>query len=418
MSNAGGTTTTRRRLIPLEDAREIVLADARPLDLEGVRLSDAHGRVLAHSVVATEPVPPFDNSAMDGFAVRAADTAGASSEEPVALRLVGESRAGMPAATGVGAGQAVAISTGAMLPDGADAIIPLEDARTDDGVAEVALEAVRGRFIRHRGDDIAEGDEAIATGTPLGPAELGVLASLGLTQIACRRQPRVALVISGDELAEPGAPLAHGQIHDSNAFTLGALARLAGADLVSTEHSGDDRDATRAALERALGSDVAVISGGVSVGEHDHVRGALAELGAEQGFWGVALRPGRPTWFGAHPGGALVFGLPGNPVSAMVTFLLFVRPVLLAMLGASPRRHRTTAVLDRDYVKQPGRAHAVRCRLELREDGWHARPTKEQTSHILTSMLGAEALALIPADSDTVTAGSRVEIELLPGALT
>ena len=418
MSGAEGATTTRRRLIPLEDAREIVLAEARTLDPERVRLSDAQARVLARPVVATDEVPPFDNSAMDGFAVRAADTAGARGEEPVALQLVGESRAGTPAPMDVDAGQAVAISTGAVLPGGADAIVPLEDARARDGVVEVGQEAVSGRFIRHRGDDIAAGEEVIAAGAPIGPAELGVLASLGVTEIMCTRRPRVALVISGDELVEPGAPLARGQIHDSNAFTLAALAELVGADVVTTEHVGDERDATRAALERALGADAAVISGGVSVGEHDHVRDALAELGAKQRFWGVALRPGRPTWFGPHPGGALVFGLPGNPVSAMVTFLLFGRPALLAMQGAHPKRRRTTAILDQEYSKPPGRAHAVRCRLTLHKDGWHVRPTKEQTSHILTSMLGAEALALIPTDFGSVAAGMRVEIELLPDGLT
>jgi molybdopterin molybdotransferase len=414
MSGSGSAATAARRLMPLEEAGRIVLAEAHPLDLEEVPLSAAQDRVLGAAVVATEPVPPFDNSAMDGFAVRAVDTAGASGEEPVALRLVGESRAGVPAPTEVEAGQAIAISTGAVLPGGADAIVPLEHARVRDGVVDIGLEAARGKFVRHRGDDIVAGREVIAAGTPIGPAELGVLASLGIVEVVCRRRPRVALVISGDELVEPGLPLAPGQIHDSNAFTLAALAALAGAELVATEHIGDDRDATRAALGQALDADAAVISGGVSVGERDHIRGVLAELGAEQHFWGVALRPGRPTWFGTHRSGALVFGLPGNPVSAMVTFLLFVRPVLLAMQGAQANRRRTTAVLDQEYSKPPGRARVIRCRLTLREDGWHVRPTKEQTSHILTSMLGAEALALIPADSHSVPAGAPVEIELLP----
>ena len=175
----------------------------------------------------------------------------------------------------------------------------------------------------------------------------------------------------------------------------------------------DDPGVTRAAIERALDSDVVVICGGVSVGGHDLVRAALAELGAEQVFWGVALRPGKPTWFGTHPGGALVLGLPGNPVSAVVTFLLFVRPAIAEMLGRDAGRPRAEAILEDDYAKKPGRAHAVRCRLELRDDGWHARTTGEQGSHVLTSMLGADALAMIPTDSGTVSAGTRVEIELL-----
>jgi molybdopterin molybdotransferase len=170
-----------------------------------------------------------------------------------------------------------------------------------------------------------------------------------------------------------------------------------------------------AAIERSLDAEVAVITGGVSVGEHDRIRAALAELGVEQVFWGVALRPGKPTWFGARKGGTIVFGLPGNPVSAMVTFHLFARPAIRARLGAFPHAERATAVLDEEYEKSsPGRAHAVRCRLRLGEDGWHIRPTKEQGSHVLTSMVGADVLAIVPADSGTVPAGERLEIELLP----
>jgi molybdopterin molybdotransferase len=221
-------------------------------------------------------------------------------------------------------------------------------------------------------------------------------------------------VISGDELAEPGSALRPGQIHDSNALSLGALTGIAGGELVSVDHAGDARDAIRAVLPGALEADITVISGGVSVGEHDHVRTVLGDLGVGQVFWGLALKPGRPTWFGVEPSGGLVFGLPGNPVSAMVCFALFLRPAILAMQGADPNPRRTTAVLDREYPKEPGRTHAVRCALELREDGWHARPTRpEQASHVLTSMLGADALAMIPTASGAVPAGERVEIELL-----
>jgi molybdopterin molybdotransferase len=221
-------------------------------------------------------------------------------------------------------------------------------------------------------------------------------------------------VISGDELAEPGRALEPGQIHDSNALTLGALTDLSGGELVSVDHVRDNEATTRTVLESASEADITLISGGVSVGEHDHVRTALADLGAEQLFWGLALKPGRPTWFGVGTGGALIFGLPGNPVSAMVCFTLLLRPAILAMQGADPHPRRTTAVFDREYPKEPGRAHAVRCALELREDGWHARPTRpEQASHVLTSMLGADALAMIPTASGAVRAGEPVEIELL-----
>jgi molybdopterin molybdotransferase len=222
-------------------------------------------------------------------------------------------------------------------------------------------------------------------------------------------------VVSGDELRPLGEPLGPGEIHDSNAYTLRALAEQAGAAIAMVSRVGDRPAAVREALAAALDADLMVVSGGVSVGAHDHVKAGLAELGARQAFWGIALRPGRPTWCGTHPDGALVLGVPGNPVSAMVCFLLLARPAIAALLGAEPAADRATAILDQHYEKRPGRAHAIRCRLRLDADGWHATPTKEQGSHVLTSMLGADALALIPTASGTVEAGQRVEIELLPG---
>jgi molybdopterin molybdotransferase len=244
-----------------------------------------------------------------------------------------------------------------------------------------------------------------------------VLASVGCDPVPCRRRARLALVGTGDELIEPSAEIGPGQIRDTNGVAVGALARLAGAELTSVRRVGDDREATREVLTEAIGSDVAVISGGVSLGEHDHVRPALEELGAVQLFWGVALRPGRPTWFGLMrggpaEGGGLVFGLPGNPVSAVVTFLLFVAPALRALAGLDPFEARTTATLEGGYEKRAGRAHAVRVSLRLTEDGWRATPTRpEQGSHILTSMLGADALAIVPTATERVEPGEQVEIE-------
>jgi molybdopterin molybdotransferase len=252
----------------------------------------------------------------------------------------------------------------------------------------------------------------LAAGTQIGPSELGVLASVGRASVACTRRPRVHVLTTGDELQPPGEPLRPGAIRNSNAHSVPPLGELAGAELVGVEMAPDDPGATRDALERALAADVVVVCGGVSVGEHDHVRPALEELGAEQVFWGVALRPGKPTWFGTRDR-TLIFGLPGNPVSAMVTFQLFVRPAIRTMLGAHEIVERSTAILDEDYPK-PGRAHLVRCRVELRDDGWHASPTGPQGSHVLTSMLDADALAVIPTAAATVHAGERVAIELLP----
>ncbi|HYX78293.1 MAG TPA: gephyrin-like molybdotransferase Glp [Solirubrobacterales bacterium] len=404
-------------LIEISEAQRRVLERCSPLGVEAVALKDALGRVLAEDVSSADDVPGFDNSAMDGFAVRAADTRGATSATPASLRIVDESRAGAPAASAVAAGEAIAISTGAMLPRGADAVVRVEDTAARDGRVEVAAEVEPGRDVRRAGDDVRAGEPVLAAGSILGPAEVGVLASIGHPTVRCARRPRVAVVTTGDELLDPSEPLRPGGVRNANAYSVPALAERAGAEVVAVEVAPDDRAATAAVLERALAADVAVVCGGVSVGEHDHVRAALAELGVEQVFWGVALRPGKPTWFGIHAGGpeggALVFGLPGNPVSAMVTFILLARPAIAALLGAPLEAKRTTAILDQPYDKRPGRAHAVRCTLELRDDGWHASPTGEQGSHVLTSMLGAEALAILPTGSGPASAGDRVDIELL-----
>ena len=246
----------------------------------------------------------------------------------------------------------------------------------------------------------------------MAPAELGVLASIGEQTPPCFTPPRVAILTTGDELAAPDERLAPGMVHDSNSYSVPALARGAGAEVVSVDRATDDPRATSDAIASLLDADVAVVCGGVSVGAHDHVRACLAQLGIDEHFYGIALKPGKPTWFGSS-GPTLVFALPGNPVSAMVTFILLVRPALWARAGIPPQQRRSSAILARDYAKQPGRAHAVRCTLELHEDGWRAEPTGPQDSHILTSMLGAEALAIIPTDSGPVRAGERVEIELL-----
>ncbi|MGN6372338.1 MAG: molybdopterin molybdotransferase MoeA [Solirubrobacteraceae bacterium] len=403
------------KALDIEHARSLVLGRSAPLASESVSLRCALGRTLAADARAIEQVPSFENSAMDGFAVRAADTTAATSDSPVALRIVGESRAGVPSSASVGSGEAVRISTGAMLPDAADAVVRVEDARTSEGRVEVLHAVAPGHDVRRAGEDVERGARVLHRGVTHGPAELGVLASLGCANVACTRLPRVAVLTTGDELLEPDEPYRRGGVRNTNAFTIPSLVERSGAEVVERSTVPDERGATHEAIAAALGNDVLVVCGGVSVGEHDHVRPALAELGIEQVFWRIALRPGGPTWFGAKRDGCLVFGLPGNPVSAMVTFLLLVRPALRALSGAAHDRTRTRAVLDEDYRKPPGRAHAVRCKLELREDGWHARATGAQGSHILTSMLGADALALIGADSEGVNAGESVEIELMAG---
>jgi molybdopterin molybdotransferase len=365
-------------------------------------------------VHGVDPVPAFDSSAMDGFALRCADVSTAGPHVPAALRVAGESRAGHPSATPLGRAEAVAISTGAMIPTGADAVVAVEHTRRLDGRVEVLTAVAPGDYVRLAGEDIQAGQLVLAHGTRLGPAELGVLASLGRAEVRCASRPRVAVITTGDELVAPGVELTPGGVHDANAYSVPALARQLGAELESLATVPDDASMTRGAIENALaGANIVVICGGVSVGAHDHVRPSLAALGVDEHFWGVALRPGKPTWFGTR-GTTLVFGLPGNPVSAMVTFTLLVAPAVDALSGALTDQRRTTATFTRDYAKAPGRAHAVRCRLTLSDRGWRAEPTGDQRSHILTSMLGADALAIVPTASGDVRAGEQVEVALLP----
>lgn len=394
-------------LISIDAARERVLAATRPLAAEEVPLSGALGRVLAEDVTSGLSVPAFASSAMDGYAV--------ASGPEAELEVIGESRAGHPAAVRVGPGAAVRISTGAAVPDGADAVVPVENAEAALTNGRVRVPAtVAGENVRYPGEDVAAGRRVLEAGTRLGPAELGVAASVGRPALRCRLRPRVAVLVTGDELTEPGATLRPGGIYSSNSYALAGQVELAGAELVMRQTVPDDFDATRDTIERALAAaDLVVVSGGVSVGPHDHVKDALAALGAEERFWGVLLRPGKPTWFGTHGDRTLVFGVPGNPVSAMVTFQLFARPALAALQGADPSATRGWAVLDEPVPRHPRREQTVRVRLRAAEEGWHALLTGGQDSHMLSSMLGADALARIAPGEGVVAEGDRVEIELL-----
>jgi molybdopterin molybdotransferase len=393
-------------LIDIATARELVLGRVQPLADERVPIEDALGRTLAEDVVSTEALPPFDSSALDGFAV--------GSLEGGELPLVGESRAGSPYSEALQPGQAIRISTGAVAPPGAAAVVGVERATADDGVVQLPTDLKDGANIRRSGEDLQEGERILEAGTDLGPAELAVLASLGRTHALCGRAPTVTVLTTGDELVEPGTPLEPGMIRNSNAYGLAASAQQAGATVIARAIVRDTREHTTDAIVQAIDtSDVVLISGGVSVGPHDHVKPALANIGAEEVFWRVALKPGKPTWFGIAPGGKLVFGLPGNPVSALITFHLFARPALRRLAGADALDTRTTGIIDVDFPRESGRDQVLRCRLDARPDGWHVQPTKPQASHVLSSMVGAQALALIPRGEDEITQGTRIDIELL-----
>jgi molybdopterin molybdotransferase len=388
--------------IPIDEARAKILEHVRPLPSEDVAVQDALGRVLAEDVVADRDVPSFANSAMDGFAVR-------SGPAGRALRIVGESRAGAPAGVGVDDGQAVRISTGAAIPEGADAVLQVERVTVDGDTVTLEDDVAPGRNVRPAGDDLNAGQTVLPAGTRMGAAEIGIAVVAGRGTVRCARAPRVVVLATGDELVAPGGPLAPGQLHNSNGATLAALATQAGARVLRTETVVDTEEATRRAIAAALEeADVLVLSGGVSVGPHDHVRPALQALGVDEVFWRVALRPGRPTWFGTR-GETLVFGLPGNPVSAMVTFMLFARPALGAMQGAPHEPERIVSHLAEAIPRHPDRDECVRVTLR---DGF-ATPTGPQGSHQLSSMLGADGFAIVTAGEGLALPGDQVVVELV-----
>ena len=397
--------------ISIEDARRQVLEHATRLEAEQVELDDALGRVLAQDAVAPNPVPPFDCSTMDGFALRAGDT----TEAPARLRIVDEARAGTSAGVHVEAGTAIRISTGAPIPDGADAVMRQELTSVDDATVTIDEAVTAGTDVRVAGGDIPAGSTVLKAGTLLTGPEIGVLAAVNIARPSVVRRPRIALVGTGDELIDPGGPLKPGQIRDTNSYALSAAARLAGAEVILRVKVGDDRDATIATLREAMrGADVLATVGGVSVGPHDHVRPALTALGAREIFGRVSLRPGGQICFFVAQDGTLVFALPGNPVSATVSFRLFVVAALDALLGRGRTERRTTATAATELPGRIGRTTAVRCHAELRSDGWYVAPSQShQDSHVLTSMLGIDAYAFVPEDRASLAAGEAVDVEFV-----
>jgi molybdopterin molybdotransferase len=374
-----------------------VLKRATPLEAEDVPVASAAGRVLAEPALAITDLPPFDSSAMDGFAVRAADT-------PGALRVVGHSAAGSPETRELGPGEAIVISTGAVVPAGADAVVPVE--RTS---GEVEVERVgRGENIRPRGGDVHAGTVVAAAGTLLRPAQLGALAAAGVATVRCSRRPRATVLATGSELRAPGEPLAPGEIYESNTVLLAAQLASAGAEVTVRDPVGDDAESTRTALEQGLAGDVLVTSGGVSMGPHDLVRAALAELGADEIFWRVAVKPGKPIAFSVR-GSTLVFGLPGNPVSSLVGFELFVRPALLALQGAAaPGPAYLPGRLGAPVRRDEHRDELVRARSKVDGGAVVLQPLAGQESHMIVRSAGASALVFVPRGAGALPEGAPV----------
>jgi molybdenum cofactor synthesis domain-containing protein len=401
-------------LVPVEEVRAFVLAACPPGPVVEVPLAEALGTVAAAEVLAPEPVPAFDNSAMDGFAVRAADVAGA----PTTLRVVGTQLAGPVVPLEVGPGEAVRIMTGAAVPAGADAVVMIERTSPAPDGGSVVVEAAvdRGTAVRRTGDDLRAGDVVVAPGTVLTPGRLGVLASVGAATVAVHRRPRVGVLSTGDELVDVDRPLEPGLVRDSNRPTLLALVETSGFVPVDLGRAPDDEAAITSAVHSAVeGCDAVLTSGGVSMGDVDLVKVVLDRIGDMRWFQ-VAVKPAKPFAFGTVEG-MPVFGLPGNPVSSMVSFELFARPALRRMAGfgeGSLERPGVRAVADEDLRRQPdGKVHYLRVVTRRGPDGrWGVRSAGGQGSHQLAAMAAADGLAVLP-DGDGVAAGGEVDVLLL-----
>jgi molybdopterin molybdotransferase len=403
-------------MLTVEEALERILAEITPLGQETVALPEALGRVLAQPIASAESVPPFANSAMDGYALRSADTQSASPAHPHRLRLVGTVQAGSVASRPVGPGEAMRILTGAPVPPGADAVIQQELTETSEGWVQLQAPVAPGNNVRHAGEDIQPGTRVLEERAVLGPSEIGVLASLGVPEVRVYRRPVVSILATGDELVEVRERLRPGQIRNSNSYLVAAAVTQAGGVPRRLGIARDEVDDLRAKLLAAQEADLIITSGGVSVGDYDLVKDILREQGVID-FWRVNLRPGKPLAFG-RLGGTPLLGLPGNPVSAAVTFELFARPVLRKMQGYTNwLRPQVTARMLEHFNDPSNRRHYVRARVEVRPEGFVATTTGPQGSHILTSMLGANALLVIPENHPPLHPGDLVQALVLAEGL-
>ena len=397
-------------MIPFDQALNLVLARAGPLPAQSAPVLNCLGRVLREDIKARQPIPPFRRSAMDGYAVRAADVAGAGRQRPAVLWVVEDLPAGCQPKKIIGPGQAARIMTGAALPQGADAIVMVEETEAAKDSVKIFKPAPSGQDVVPAGEDVPAGQVVMAAGTVIGPAEMGMLAAVGKSRVKVARRPRLAVISTGDEVIEPGRPLRAGQIRDANGYSLFGLALAAGAEARFLGIARDTKANLLGKLRRARGCEVVVLSGGVSVGDYDLVQDILLAEGVKKIFWQVAIKPGKPT-FAGRAGRQYLFGLPGNPVSCMVTFSLFVRPLLDALLGKRERGlPRGRARLAEEIRLKTGRRHFLRGVLTDADRRPSVSVLRDQHAGVLRSMVEANVLVDVPGDVTGLPAGTEVEV--------
>ena len=392
-------------LLRLDEAQRLILGRAQRLDVEAVPVTEAAGRVLAEAAVAQVDLPPFPSSAMDGFALRSADTRAARVSLPVVARVA----AGRPAERPLRAREAMAIATGGVVPEGADAVVPLERVTESGDEIRLSESVAAGANVRPRGGDARAGETILERGARLGAAQVAALAAAGVAEIRCARRARAAVLVTGSELRSPGEPLEPGQIYEANGPLLTAALARAGARVEPLGVAVDDRgELTRILAQGLATADLLVTAGGASVGPHDLVRETQARLGVEEIFWGVSVKPGKPTAFGVRDG-CLVFNLPGNPVSALVTFELFVRPALGALAGVpDPLPAYARGTLARSVRRNPVRDEFVRASATHRGNETVLEPITGQDSHMIARAARADALVAVEAGEGELREGESV----------
>ena len=404
-------------MISVEAALEKILSHIQPLGFEKVSLLESLGRVIGEDIYASRDIPPLDNSAMDGYAVRCEDIQQASQDRPARLEIVEDLPAGSVSKRTLAKGEAIRIMTGAPIPRGADTVVQVEDTAREDRYAQFLKVVPLGENIRRAGEDVSKGERVISKGDLIRPPELGMLASVGRSFVSVYQRPLVAILCTGEELVDVDGTLDEGKIISSNSYTLAGQVKDAGAIPIQLGIARDRKEDIEEKLRQGVRADVLISSAGISVGDYDLVKDVLKDLGMEMVFWKVAMKPGKPLAFGTIAGKP-AFGLPGNPVSSMVSFEQFVRPSLLKMMGHCQLfRPTIEAVLKEDIRKEPGRRHYIRALVSFEKDRYVVTTTGDQGSGILKSMVRANGLVIIAEHQETVKAGEKVVVQLLDRTL-